>query len=86
MADVVNGPDFQYAKEVVLSDTEDNAVGACGLYKQGGADGLINVIFANGEGPVTLRFLNFQRPKFCRLRRILSTGTTVGQEFIRVLY
>lgn len=85
MADVVNGPDFQYATPVVLSDTVDNAVGACGIRKQGGADGNINVIFANGEGPVTLRLSNFTSA-FCPLRRILSTGTTAQVEFILALY
>lgn len=87
MASVVNGPDFQYA--VVLpsfSDTEDNAVGACGIHNASTGVQSVSVIFGSGpETPVVMRF-NSGESLFCWIKRIRATGTTIAPADLRVLY
>lgn len=87
MSSVVNGPDFQYARTVVLSDTADNAVGACGIHNAGISVGFVNVVFADDPvGDAVTIGLGANQYVFCRPRRLMVTGTTHAQADLRILY
>lgn len=87
MANIVNGPNFLKARTVTLSDTDDNAVGSCGIHNAGITDGFVNIVFANDDASEAVTIgLGANQYVFCRIRRVMSTGTTHAEADLRILY
>lgn len=78
-----NNPTFQVAKTVTLDDAADNAVGACGIHNVGIA-GLVALRSTSGTNYTI--YLAQGAFAFCAFRRVLTTGTTVTEANLRVLY
>lgn len=87
MANIVHGPDFLYARTVTLSDTEDNAVGACGIHNASINIGLVNIVFGDDDVSEAVTIgLDPNQYVFCRIRRVMATGTTHAEADLRILY